>query len=201
MGRVLVVDDNSTFAYLTARNLAGDIEGLQVKTVNSCREANLEVELFHPSIVIVDINLADGNGLELVDDLKKKFQELVVILISGEHTEDKRAKSAFGFLLKPYEPRLLSDMVKKAMEAGLPRLHYEPVSLVQCAGYDRHHVQNKLAGLLAGLRAFGADLRAENNDPAAVLATVDEYLDRLCAVVVEVSGKLPVCRNKSRNSQ
>jgi hypothetical protein len=53
--------------------------------------------------------------------------------------------------------------------------------------------------LLAGLRAFGADLRARANDPDAVNATVDEYLDRLCAAVREVSSMLPKAHDKGQD--
>ena len=103
----------------------------------------------------------------------------------------------FGSLTKPYDAEALLDLVTSALDkrSERPAPVQEPKP-IQCGGYDRHDAQNSLAGLLAGLRAFGADLVERAHDPVAVHRTVDEYLDRLCSVVVEISRKLPACPAK-----
>jgi hypothetical protein len=91
-------------------------------------------------------------------------------------------------------------MVRRALAREGPQQSSEAqIEPTDCVGYDRHLVRNRLAGLLAGLRAFGADLRAELDDPEAIRATVDEYVDRLCASVTEVSNMLPKCPPKGQN--
>jgi DNA-binding response OmpR family regulator len=201
---VLIVDDNTTLAYFSARNLRSDIEELEVFTASSCAEAREVANRHHPSVVIVDLGLEDGNGLDLMREMKKDSPGLATVLISGEEPPPSSLNGLFGFLVKPYEAEDLVDLVRRALRAERP----EPIARpgqereIECRGYDFHHAQNRLAGLLAGLRAFGADLRAQADDAPAVRETVDEYIDRLCGVVVEVSEMLPRCpANKVRKGR
>ncbi len=46
--------------------------------------------------------------------------------------------------------------------------------------------------------AFGADLRGERIQPGNGNKTIDEYLDRLCGYVHEVTRELPVCSPKEK---
>lgn len=197
---VLIVDDNDTLAFFTARNLQRDIEDLKVFTAKSCLEARGEADKHHPSVLIADLKLADGNGLDLVRELSERFPHLESILISGEEPPPFGRNTLFGYLAKPYEADTLVQMVRQALAGEAAQESPEPqIESVECTGYDRHLVRNRLAGLLAGLRAFGADLRAEIDDPEAIKATVDEYVDRLCASVTEVSNMLPKCPQKGTN--
>ncbi|MEJ2716881.1 MAG: response regulator [Deltaproteobacteria bacterium] len=191
---VLIVDDNDTLAFFTARNLQRDIEGLEVFTAKSCAEARAEAAKHNPSVVIADLKLMDGNGLDLVRELGERFPHLETILISGEEPPPLGRGDLFAFLAKPYEADTLVQMVRQALAGEAPQPPSEAqIETEDCVGYDRHLVKNRLAGLLAGLRAFGADLRAEIDNPEAIKATVDEYVDRLCASVTEVSNMLPKC--------
>lgn len=188
------MDDNETLAFFTARNLQRDIEGLEVFTAKSCMEARAEAGKHYLSVVIADLKLVDGNGLDLIRELSERFPDLEAILISGEEPPPSGRADLFGYLAKPYEAETLVHMVRRALAGEEAQqsseVQEEPTD---CVGYDRHLVRNRLAGLLAGLRAFGADLRAELDDPEAIRATVDEYVDRLCASVTEVSNMLPKC--------
>ncbi len=160
MRTVLMVDDNASLAYFTARLLQRGIDGLDVMTALSASEARNVVEQYRPSVVISDIKLPDGNGVELVQELARDNPDISAILISGEAPSPATLSNLFGFLLKPYEADALVDLVKRALDGQKPvsRVAF-PQSVLQCQGYDRHQVQNRLGGLLVGLRAMGADLR------------------------------------------
>lgn len=195
---ILIVDDNATLAYFSARNLQRDLPGTQVFSATSCREAWDAAEAHRPSVLVADWRLADGEGLDLIRKMSKRFPGLQAILISGEEPEPAVRRDLFGFLVKPYEATDLAGLVDRALSRKAPEETSEESVRGPEPTYDRHHIRNRLAGLLAGMRAFGADLRARANDPDAVNATVDEYLDRLCAVVQEVSTMLPEARDKRR---
>jgi DNA-binding NtrC family response regulator len=195
MRTVLIVDDNVTLAYFTARNLQRDIADLEVVTSSSCSEARIAAAKKAPSVIIVDYKLQDGDGYELIREISSADPDMASILISGEAVPERVLNGdLFGFLLKPYEAEALLSLVNSALtDRKPPARSSENAPLAECEGYDRHLVQNRLAGLLAGIRALGADVRFHANDPKCVSEVLDEYLDRLCDVVVEVSQMLPRC--------
>jgi response regulator of citrate/malate metabolism len=200
MQKVLIVDDNTTLAYFTARNLERDIGGLAVSTAASCGDARRKAAEDSFSVIIVDINLSDGCGTDLVEELVRQSPETSAILISGETLPQEFKSDIFGFLRKPYEAPCLSQLVQSAL-SKLPEKVPETSQIrpkqetgMKCDGYNSHHVRNQLSSLLAGLRSFGADLRANACSADSVNKTVDEYVDRLCGYVHEVTRELPVCR-------
>lgn len=194
MDKVLIVDDNTTLAYFTARNLERDIQDLSVTIATGChdtREHMMKGQEF--SVVISDLNLTDGNGLELVSEIMKALPDTPVILISGEIPPPELRPDLFGFLLKPYEAPALSELVKAALSkkrsnsSGPVLMHDESDSL----DYDIHSVRNQLCALLTGLRAFESVLRENAEHPDAVRRTIDQYIDRLCGHVHKISNELP----------
>ncbi|MEW6530869.1 MAG: response regulator [Thermodesulfobacteriota bacterium] len=206
MKTILIVDDNVTLAYMTARNLQEDIPGVEVVTVESCADAHIAAERHQPALVIADVKLADGNGLELLRKLSKRLPKMAAIVTSGMVPPACWKELPFEILEKPYETVTLVAAVKRALsrvEAGeqtdalvkQPRREqaYRP-------GYNRHQLQNRLAALLAGLRAFASDLVAEADDPTAVRLIVAQQVDRLCSIVKEVSCELRNCPSRGRGA-
>ncbi len=61
--RILIVDDNTTLAYFTARNLERDIKTLPCQIAASCADAREQIEEDSFSVMITDLNLSDGMDL------------------------------------------------------------------------------------------------------------------------------------------
>lgn len=197
MPTAMIVDDNATLVYFTARNLEKGIHGLEVITAASCEEARTVAKKRTPSVLIADIKLTDGNGIDLVNEMLDQYPDMPAILISGDPPAKALRVDLFGFLLKPYEAEELVDLVKTALAGKTaPARVPEPPAPEYCNGYDRHKLRNRLGELVAGLRAFGQELRDCSTDPEAVRRTVDEYLDQLCSTAMEVSKELPQCPAK-----
>jgi len=91
--KVLIVDDH---AFLR-RGLAEIIDDLPEAVVcgeaAGATEALEQIELCRPDVVIVDISLGDGNGLELTREIKTKWPETKV-LVSSMHDEALFAERA-----------------------------------------------------------------------------------------------------------
>lgn len=143
--------------------------------------------------VISDLNLTDGNGLELVNEIMEELPDTPVILISGEAPPSELRPDLFGFLLKPYEAPALSELVraalskKKGSSTDAIEIDHESDSV----DYDIHAVRNQLCALLTGLRVFESVLRENAEHPEAVRRTIDQYIDRLCDHVHKISNELP----------
>jgi len=99
-------------------------------------------------------------------------------------------------LKKPYDPEALIDLVRRALEArdslstDAVGGHRPAESAAPAGQYNMHRVQNRLSGLLAGIRALRLELLAVAEDPTEVRRIVDEYTDRLSAMVKEAAEAL-----------
>lgn len=190
----LIVDDNELLAYFTAKNLERDVPNLSTQSAASCEEARLKAAAMSPDILVVDFRLGEDNGLDLIEELTGSYPGALSILISGSPVPNARLGGLFGFLLKPYDAVNLAEMVRKALDSK--EVNFEPHPApepLKCGGYNRHKIENHLGVLLAGLRAFGSEIRICASDPVAVEQVVETHLDQLCDQVLAVSKLLPSC--------
>jgi CheY-like chemotaxis protein len=99
-------------------------EGATVAEAGSIAEAVATVARSVPAILISDFTLPDGDGVELLDKLrtierKRGRARIAAIALTGvgDDAERRRAMSAGYdiYLLKPFDPIELVDMVTKAL--------------------------------------------------------------------------------------
>lgn len=73
-----------------------------------------------PDVVFSDIRMPGLNGLELAERLREKGLDTRVVLISGyaefEYAQKALKLGALDYLLKPVEPELLSELLKRLKE-------------------------------------------------------------------------------------
>ena len=107
---VLVLEDDEATAAFLADNLTAD--GFRVATAGGAGEGWRAIELRHPELLVLDLGLADGSGLELLDRLRSADRiasrvdpGLPVIVVSGRASEVDRvrglARGADDYLAKP----------------------------------------------------------------------------------------------------
>ncbi|MDB6146044.1 MAG: histidine kinase [Pseudomonas sp.] len=130
--RVLVVEDEPDIAYLL--NLLISRAGYSVTTTGSLHEARLLLTRQTFDAVTLDLELPDGDGLQLIRELRDspRTQTLPVVVISASCDEGKlRLNGAFqaiDWLDKPIDSLLLSEALRRALKgfAGRPKvLHIE----------------------------------------------------------------------------
>lgn len=92
-------------------------EEYRVITMNRCHELIGMVELNErvPDILIMDVNLKDGNGIETVKHLQTIYPKLKVIYLTGiiNYATDIFETNPSYFLLKPINENLLSSAINK----------------------------------------------------------------------------------------
>lgn len=101
---VLVVED-SRYASEAVRLLCLR-SGARIRRADCLRTAARHLQVYRPSVVIVDMGLPDGNGAELIARIGAQLPRVPVILgMSGDPVNEAaaRAAGADGFLIKPVE--------------------------------------------------------------------------------------------------
>lgn len=119
---VLVVED-SRFTCEALRLLCLK-SGARIRRADTLSAARRHLRLYRPSVIIIDLGLPDGSGLELIRDLKRSEHGIAAILAtSGDDTlaHAARAAGAHGFLSKPI---LSIAAFQKAILSHLPKDHF-----------------------------------------------------------------------------
>jgi len=128
---LLVVEDDEATASFLAENFAAD--GFKVATASGAGEGLRAIEVRKPGIVILDLLLEDGNGLDLLDRVRSADglasridPELPVIVLSGRSGDVDRVRSfvrgADDHVVKPFSYQELLARVR----AVLRRTHGRP---------------------------------------------------------------------------
>ncbi|MGC4252173.1 MAG: nitrogen regulation protein NR(I) [Sphingobium sp.] len=116
-GSILVVDDDPAICVVVGEALRR--QGHKVKAVSSIRERAELLETFSPDVLITDVMLPDGDGLEDVAAILERWQDLHVIILSAQNTLNTaiRAteKGAFEYLPKPFDLNELTRAVADAL--------------------------------------------------------------------------------------
>lgn len=206
---LLIVEDNLSLAMFTSRNILIERPHWKTLVAGSCFEARNIIEHILPDAVLIDLGLPDGNGLDLLFEFHMSHKNLPVLITSASVSEKLRTevtkRGGAGLIEKPFDVKDLVVEVEKisvaeeegdddeqkegedSSEINDDISHYSPWTYSPHKNLDFHKMQNRLSGLLSGLRALGADMRAVAGDEDAVCKTADEYIDRLCGIVNEVS--------------
>ena len=116
-GKVLVVDDDDAIRLVIHEALTRD--GHQVETAASVAEQQAVLARFDPDVLVTDVILPDGNGLDLVPDILAQRPGLPVIVLSAQNTLATAVRAteqgAFEYLPKPFDLDELCQAVRDGM--------------------------------------------------------------------------------------
>ena len=120
--RLLIVDDEASTTLLLKKLL--EREGYRVDTANSALTALMLTERSKYHIVISDILMPDMDGLDLLQELRKRDPLIQVVIMTAGVTMNRAISAlehgATDFILKPIEPEELV-IVTRLCEAKLKR--------------------------------------------------------------------------------
>lgn len=124
VGKVLIVDDHPIILWGLKAMVEQMVPGAQVRALGSGREAR---ELFRTDadhdLVLLDLELADDDGLALLAHLRECNPSLTVVVMSGsERREDVMYAldlGVMGFLPKRLSTEALTDALKLVLAGGV----------------------------------------------------------------------------------
>jgi two-component system response regulator AtoC len=114
MPHALVVDDERDSAETMAALIA--TQGFTVATAGSLREARRQIAFQEPDLVLLDLMLPDGSGMQLFDDAHK-LANTEVVLITGHASLETSIEAlrlgAADYLLKPVNMKQLQGILSR----------------------------------------------------------------------------------------
>ena len=115
--RILVVDDDPEIRKLLARYI--ESQGFRVLLAANCRELHDRLAASHVDLIVLDVMLPDGSGLELCRDLRAKRSNVPIILLTALKEDVDRIIGleigADDYLGKPFNPRELIARVRAVL--------------------------------------------------------------------------------------
>jgi len=118
-GRILVVDDDAAIRTVVREALRR--EGHVVETAATVAEQRRALESFSPEVLITDVVLPDGNGLDVVPEMLDAYPRMPIIVLSAQNTFTTAVRAteqgAFDYLPKPFDLAELTRAVNDALAA------------------------------------------------------------------------------------
>lgn len=115
---LLIVDDDSAFLGRLAR--AMEARGYEVQTANSVVEGVKAIEAAPPAFAVIDMRLGDGNGLDIISELKLRRPEARGVILTGYGNIATAVTAvkmgAFDYLAKPAD----ADDIDAALRSITP---------------------------------------------------------------------------------
>jgi putative nucleotidyltransferase with HDIG domain len=116
--RILVVDDEAHVRSMMGSTL--ERHGYDVQLASSGHEALEILEQNAFDLVLTDILMQDVNGIAVLDHLHAQQPQLPVVMVSAVHdigvAIDAMRRGAYDYLLKPFAPEHLVNMVQRALD-------------------------------------------------------------------------------------
>lgn len=172
MQKVIIADDEERICQLIEALVDWRVLGMEVAAVahNGLEAAQL-VREFRPDILITDIRMPGGSGLELIEKVKRDMPELEIIIISG-YAHFEYAKSAIKFGVGEY---LLKPINKTELMTTLERLKVKIENRTR-EREDKQLLEQKSKNDVERLRELLLErLREHREEPLSLERLREEY--------------------------
>lgn len=147
---ILVADDSNIAAKLLTKTLR-NLGFRAITTVMDGEQALHTFNLLHPHLVFLDIDMPQVNGLDVLRRMREidpnafaaDFRYTFIVMVSAHSTitniKEAVASGANGFIVKPYTPQKIGEMIEKFRKLGGHRPH----GLEIRGNYDRAQKTNR----------------------------------------------------------
>ncbi len=119
MQSILAVDDSASMRQMVAFTLKG--AGYNVIEAADGQEALEKARAQHVDLVLTDQNMPRMDGITLVKNLRtlQSFAATPMLILTTESSDEMKAKGkaagATGWLVKPFDPAKLLDVIKRVI--------------------------------------------------------------------------------------
>ena len=157
---ILVVDDDAEIRSLLARYLGG--QGFRVSAAQDRRDCLARVADARPDLIVLDVMLPDGTGLEICRSLQDQRPRIPVILLTALKEDVDRIVGleigADDYLGKPFNPRELTARIRAVLRRSNPdEAPADTARSYRFAGFHAIPDQRRVVGAGAEIDLTGAE--------------------------------------------
>lgn len=168
MRRILIIDDEQKLSTLLTRIIS--LEGFEVKQAGDCKTGLKKLEQNDIDVVLCDVKLPDGNGVELVKEIKDRFRftEVIMLTAYGNIADGVQAikNGAFDYITKGDDNNKIIPLLYRALEkVDLSKR----VQLLEKQLGDKHSFDNILGKSKSIQRAIELAKRVAETDTTVLL--------------------------------
>jgi two-component system, NarL family, invasion response regulator UvrY len=120
--RLLLIDDHPLVAY-GMKVLLADRNGWELRHTMTVAGSEAMFDEFAPDVAIIDVNLPDGSGLELLANLKSKHEKAKFIILTLEDEPMTAARAlnagALAFVSKSDPPSAVLEAIETVQQGGI----------------------------------------------------------------------------------
>ena len=122
MTRLLIIDDHAVVRQGLVQAFC-DKGFASIETAGNLKEARAKIAAFNPEAIIVDLNLPDGSGLEIVQWVRKHSADVAIVILSlndpAQFVKIARSSGANAYLSKSQSmPEIISSVIFALSNTG-----------------------------------------------------------------------------------
>ncbi len=127
--RIFLVDDDTDLLGLLSLRL--NASGYEVATAESGEQALADLAMFHPQLVITDLQMGEMDGMALSKEIYRRHPTMPIIILTAHGTIPEAVtaikEGVFSFLSKPFDTKVLLEHIEKALQLS----GYTPEKIVK----------------------------------------------------------------------
>jgi two-component system nitrogen regulation response regulator GlnG len=121
MKAIWIIDDDKSIRWVFEKALART--DLNFKTFNSIKDALQAIKDEEPQVIVSDIRMPQGSGLELLQVIKEKYAHIPVIIMTAYSDLESAVAAfqggAFEYLAKPFDVDQAIEIIHRAIDESL----------------------------------------------------------------------------------
>lgn len=153
MKPIWIIDDDKSIRWVFEKALART--DMEFKTFASVAEALNALHHEQPQVVVSDIRMPNGSGLDVLSEIKQRFRDIPVIIMTAYSDLESAVAAfqggAFEYLAKPFDVDQAIDIIKRAVEEST----HQSSEIDQSALEDTPEIIGQAPSMQEVFRAIG----------------------------------------------
>jgi two-component system sensor histidine kinase/response regulator len=179
-GRILVIDDEAGIRTGCSRVL--EAGGYTVETADSFQEGLDKINRGKFDLVLLDVMMPDGRGVDLLAPIHVRDPETVAVVITGFATVELAVETikrgAYDFIAKPFTSDLLTMTVNRGMEKRHLSLDAKRLQILEKEAYEQALAKEQADRLNEFKSSFATMVAHELRSPVAGVQSLVRTLTR-----------------------